>query len=85
MTAHKRTEITVETDRILIIRRHRTLRVWCPECGYEVDMVDQEEAEGLTGMSGQGLRDCVQARGWHLSEGEDGTRLICLESVLKSR
>jgi hypothetical protein len=84
MTTHKRTEITVETDRVLIIRRRRVLRAWCAECGCEVDVVGQEEAELLTGMR-QLSRDCAQARGWHLTQGPERSELVCLESLLKSK
>ena len=84
MPAYNRTEITVETDLILIIRRNRVLRVWCPKCGCEVEMVSVGEAEEFTGMSGQVLRDRAQAQGWHFSESQDGTALVCLESVLKA-
>ena len=84
-TLCKRTEITVESDRILIIRRRRVLRAWCQECGCEVDTVVLGEAEDYSGMSGLTLRVCAQAGGWHFSEGQDGTRLICLESLLKAK
>jgi hypothetical protein len=47
----KRTEITVETDRLLIVRRRRTVRFWCRECGREVVAVSAEAAETLIGMS----------------------------------
>ena len=43
--AYRRTEITVETDRVLIIRKSNSTRVWCAECGREVDMVDLDLAE----------------------------------------
>jgi hypothetical protein len=81
---HRRTEITIETDRVLIIRRFRAIRTWCPQCGCEVDMANWEQAEALTGMSAQALRDSTQLRNWHVSEGQDGAELICLESLLKS-
>jgi hypothetical protein len=84
MTPYKRTEITVETDQVTIIRRRRTMRAWCRQCGCEVDMVGLAEAEALTGMDGPGLRIYAEARGWHLFQGEDGSDLICLESWLKS-
>ena len=83
VTAHKRTEITVETDTILIIRRRRSIRAWCAECGRDVDMVGREEAEALKGISATVLRDCVT--GWHISRTKDGNRLVCLESLLKSK
>ncbi|HWT03825.1 MAG TPA: hypothetical protein VN256_26490 [Pyrinomonadaceae bacterium] len=30
------TEITVETERLLVAERHTTTRVWCVSCGREV-------------------------------------------------
>ena len=82
-TGHKRTEITVETDKVLIIRRPRSIRAWCAECGRDVDMVGREEAEALKGISATVLRDCVT--GWHISQTKDGNRLVCLKSLLKSK
>jgi hypothetical protein len=80
MAVHKRTEITIETDRVLIIRRRRILRAWCPECGHEVEMVDPREAEAITAVRGLPLRDCAQ---WHVAQSQEGTGLICLDSLLK--
>ncbi len=84
MAAHKRTEITVETDRVLIIRRSRSIRGWCPACSCEVDMVGLREAEAVTGLTGQALRDCGRTGRWHVAQGPDGGWLICLESLRKS-
>jgi hypothetical protein len=80
MAVHKRTEITIETDRVLIIRRRRVLRAWCQECGHEVEMVDPREAEAITAVRGLPLRDCAQ---WHVAQSQEGTGLICLDSLLK--
>jgi hypothetical protein len=33
----RRTEITVETERLLVAHRRRTTRVWCVRCGLEVE------------------------------------------------
>jgi hypothetical protein len=85
MSTFRRTEITVETDQILIIRRTRAIRAWCEDCGCEVDMVDQGEVQAIAGISGQALRDFAGANHWHLSEGQDRTGLVCLESLLKSK
>ena len=63
------------------IRRSRVLRVWCPECGREVDMVDPREAEAITLVTGSVLRDCAR---WHVAQSPDGAGLICLDSLLKS-
>ena len=83
MQVHRRTEVTIETDRVLVIRRHST-RVWCQECAREVDMVGLADASVLTGITEQGMRHGAQAWKWHLSEGQDGAPVICLESLLKS-
>jgi hypothetical protein len=80
MAVHKRTEITIETDRVLIIRRRRVLRAWCQECGHEVEMVDPREAQAITAVRGLPLRDCAQ---WHVAQSQEGTGLICLDSLLK--
>jgi hypothetical protein len=85
MIVDRRTEITVETDRVFVIRRRRSIRAWCSECGCEVDLVGEGEVEILTGMLGHTLRDRAEARGWHLCEGPDGSRLVCLESLLKAK
>jgi hypothetical protein len=82
-TTHKKREITVESDRVLVIRRHRLARAWCEECGVEVDTLSLDEAASMTGTSSTLSRDMWMAA-WHLCEGSDGTPRICLESLLKS-
>jgi hypothetical protein len=81
--AYKRTEVTIETDRVVTIRRRRSLRVWCVECGHVVDAVGAEEAGALCGMKQPMLRDRAEASGWHVCEGWDGEMLVCLDSLLK--
>lgn len=99
VAANKRTEITLETDRIWVIRRSHSRRAWCAECGREVDMVMLKEAEALSGMTQPMLSQPLtsqsmttqpmltvsgDSRGWHWSQAADGSPLVCLESVLKS-
>lgn len=78
----KTTEITVQTDQILVIRRRRPIRAWCHECGCETDMLTIDEV-GSVMSSGPPLTLDAQP-GWHRSESEDGTGLVCLDSFLKS-
>ena len=82
--AYKRTEVTIETERVVTIRRQRSLRVWCRECGRVVDAIGVEEAGMLTGAQQPDLRDHTGTQGWHVCEGWDQEMLICLDSVLKS-
>ena len=91
LRAYKRTEITVETEQIWIIRKSRARRGWCADCGREVDMVRLDEAGVIPGritppLTAQPmLPGCGDNRGWHWSQAEDGTALVCLESALKSQ
>jgi hypothetical protein len=83
MTADRRVEITVETERLLIIRQRRSIRVWCRECGREVEMVSLQEAEALSRVPGQSFCEAAPADRWHLSEMQEGTSLVCLASLWK--
>lgn len=44
---YKRTEITVDTEEILVIRGSRAGRAWCAECGREVDVLTPNDAGKL--------------------------------------
>ena len=82
---HRKTEITIETERVLIIRRSQSRRAWCGECGREVDIVGLAEAAMLTGAGQSLLRDSAEGRGWHVSEDRNGAISVCLDSVVKPR
>jgi hypothetical protein len=82
----KRTEVTIETNQVVLIRsRQQPVRSWCPECRREVDMIDLKEVESLTGTTQPMLSSSGGDRRWHWSQAEDGSSLVCLESLLKSR
>jgi hypothetical protein len=83
MTVQSRIEITVETERVLIVLKRRSVRAWCQECGCEVEMVSLSEAEALTKVSGQECRGFAQVHRWHFSENEEGSCLVCLGSLWK--
>jgi len=85
MAGRKKTEITIETDQVLVIRRRRSSRAWCRECGSDVDMVGLADVGMLTGISGHALQDHAEGCGWHVFESGNGTALICLPSLLKSK
>jgi hypothetical protein len=85
VVAPRRTEITVQTDRVWIIRKSHPKRVWCADCGREVDMVGLKEAEAFFGVNQPLLPDSDGGRGWHWAQSTDGSPLVCLESVLRAR
>ena len=82
MKLRKRTEITVETDEVLVVRRTRVYRAWCSECGQEVEMLGMDDADALSRRSRR-ERQRGQGTGWHLCASGD-TPLVCLPSLLKS-
>jgi hypothetical protein len=47
-------------------------------------MVEFSQAGELMGKSQPLLPDSAKSQGWHVSEDQNGSPLICLESVLKS-
>jgi hypothetical protein len=83
MTVRRTTEITIETEQVLIIRRRRGIRSWCGKCGREVDVVRLQDVASATGRNEPALRDSPVARKWHLRECNDGTTFVCLDSILK--
>jgi hypothetical protein len=44
-----------------------------------------DEAGVLAGLSQLTLRECAELRRWHLLLAADGTRLVCLASLLKTK
>jgi hypothetical protein len=83
-TAHKKIQITIETEWVLRIRRTVNTRLWCQKCGCAVDAVNLTQAEILTNTAPATFRARAEANQWHCFEGPDGTLFVCLESVLKS-
>lgn len=84
MRRQNRTEITVESARMVVIRRCCSLRAWCEPCACEVDMVGLDEAEAIAGIEQPMLRAPALVQTWHISQGENGEFLVCLDSLLKS-
>lgn len=80
----QRIEMTVQTDRVLIIRQRQWRRVWCQQCGCEVDAVSVSEAKGLVGTAQALLPGDAESQAWHVCTGKDGEQFICLQSLLKA-
>lgn len=81
----KRTEITIETNRIVVIsRRGLSARAWCSACGARVSMVTADEAARLARVSSRTVYAWVEAGRLHFMEISDGRLLICLDSIPSS-
>lgn len=83
MGGRETTEITIEVDQVLILRRRCEVRSWCEECGREVEMVAINEAQALTNLTKQ-MSDGGPLAGWHVSEDGEQRPLVCLESLRKT-
>jgi hypothetical protein len=79
----KRTaRITVETERLLVIRRSQTSAdVWCDHCQAEVRLVGLEEAAAVAGASQRAIFRWAEAEEIHFTETADGRVTFCLDSI----
>jgi hypothetical protein len=84
MKKTSKTEIVVETHRILSIRRgSRRQLAWCAECGAQAHMVTADEAASLAGLSARAIYQLIEARALHFVETPDHLVFICLNSLGK--
>lgn len=84
ISASQRTEITLQTEQVFLIRRRQSCRLWCEECGREVDVVGLQDVGKLMGTTQPALSASPVPESWHVCAGQDGEPFICWESVLKS-
>jgi hypothetical protein len=77
-----RTEITIETERVLLIK-HRKGRIlaWCPICARQVPMIKVDEAATLSRVSARTIYRWVESERVHFAETPQGELLICLSSL----
>ncbi|MDX6611531.1 MAG: hypothetical protein QOD75_717 [Blastocatellia bacterium] len=53
---HRRTEITIETERLLVVKQHQERAIlWCNQCADNVPMLPIYEAVKLAGFPEAGL------------------------------
>ena len=77
----KRTEITLETDRVLVIRLvEKPVRAWCPGCSDEVVMTTPEKAAALAFTSLPTIYRWIDAGHVHCTETERALH-VCLNSL----
>lgn len=78
----RRTRITVETERVLIIRGGNSESDgWCGQCGARVKLLAPETAAALTGLGRRALYRLVETGQVHFTESRDAIVSICLESL----
>jgi hypothetical protein len=83
MRKTRRTKITVETERLLVISRTRgAVESWCESCGAAARLVGLDEASALSGHDQRQLVHQVEDGSLHFIESPRGRLLICLNSLL---
>lgn len=84
MKTSSRTEIIVETYRILTLKGSSRYRfAWCEACGVQVRMATADEAAVLAGLSSRVIYQRIEARQLHFVETPSGVVFICLNSLGK--
>jgi hypothetical protein len=81
--ADRRTRITIETERTLIVARRQTARRWCPECGREVELLASDQAGRLQHVAPArtaGREETLV----HVVRAADGL-VVCLKALLGLR
>jgi hypothetical protein len=78
----KQTKITIQTDSVLLLRGHNSTRARCPLCNADSEMVAIENLQIVSNLDGPGLEKWINSGVVHRLEGQDGTTLVCLNSLL---
>ncbi len=78
----RRTEVTVETDEILIISAQRSFGEFCRECREGLTLVTSEQAALLTSVGEDRIRAWAESGLIHHTRTVNGVLLVCLKSVV---
>jgi hypothetical protein len=85
MKRRKRTEIVVEREQILVIRKlDGSAPQSCPQCGDQSQMVSVDEAASIVCVAARAIYQQVESRQTHFTEMPDGKLLVCINSSLQS-
>lgn len=80
----KTARITVETERLLIIRRSKkSFAGRCGQCQAEVELIGLEEAAAIASASQRAIFRWAEAGEIHFTETEDGRVMFCLNSIAR--
>ncbi|MGI9068840.1 MAG: hypothetical protein ACR2HX_20855 [Pyrinomonadaceae bacterium] len=77
----KRTEITIETERVLVVSRPSRVSPWCAACGAQTEMATVDEAAILARVNSRTIYRRAEAGKLHVTETPEGLLLICSNSL----
>ena len=83
MKRKKRTSITIETTRLLIVSTGEERLNWCQECASEVNMLTLDEAVTVARASAIEIFRKIEDREIHSVKTPGSTLFICPNSLLK--
>jgi hypothetical protein len=82
MATKRRTEIIVETERIIMTSPPSvSLHKWCEHCSAQVEMMTPEHAATLIQITPRVVYRWIEAQLLHFIEEADGRVLICRNSL----
>lgn len=82
MRIRKRTEITIETDSIVVLSRRKvSILSWCRDCGQRTKMISVDEAAILARVTSRTIYGWVESKRLHFAETSEGRLLICCQSI----
>jgi hypothetical protein len=82
----KRTEITIDTERFLVVsRRRERTALWCHRCAGTVLMLTVEEAARISGNSPLVISTWAEAGRVHFAATPEGQFFICSSSLAAQR
>ena len=79
----KTTRITIETERVLTLRRGSLERIWCEKCGAETEIVTLEAIGNLAPEGPERIQQWLGKRELHCSQSPQGSVRICLRSLVR--
>ena len=84
MKRRKTTEIVVEREQILVIRKLDNAEPqYCTQCGDQAQMMSVDEAAAIVRVSARAIYRRVEAQHAHFTETPDDKLLVCLNSLLQ--
>ena len=80
----KRTEITIETDSLVVLRGKRgSATTWCPQCEAACETIPIEGLGVISNLSPLEVETWLESQAIHRLHTQDGALLICLNSLVK--
>jgi len=83
---HKRTEITIETERFLVVSQRRNKPIlWCLKCDNDEPMLTVVEAARIADTTPLVIAQLAEAGKLHFVITLEGQQFICSDSLASAR